>query len=227
MSSVLVIKNAGLEGPGTMGEMLESDGYSLNIISAKKQKIPELKNEMVMIMGAPESANDNLQYLEDELRLIREAVRKHVPLLGICLGSQLVAKAFGAKVFPGQKKEIGFYHNVLIDKKSNSSLFSGFSDKFTVFHWHGDTFDIPHGGVRLAYSDLYNQAFQYGSAVAIQFHMEVDSKIIQSWLDNTKENLELSQLDPKKIRSDIDGNIDTVKQNMKLFYKNFKKEFHL
>lgn len=227
MSSVLVIKNAGLEGPGTMGEMLESDGYSLNIISAKKQKIPELKNEMVMIMGAPESANDNLQYLEDELRLIREAVRKHVPLLGICLGSQLVAKAFGAKVFPGQKKEIGFYHNVLIDKKSNSSLFSGFSDKFTVFHWHGDTFDIPDGGVRLAYSDLYNQAFQYGSAVAIQFHMEVDSKIIQSWLDNTKENLELSQLDPKKIRSDIDGNIDTVKQNMKLFYKNFKKEFHL
>ena len=227
MSSVLVIKNAGLEGPGTMGEMLESDGYSLNIISAKKQKIPELKNEMVMIMGAPESANDNLQYLEDELRLIREAVRKHVPLLGICLGSQLVAKAFGAKVFPGQKKEIGFYHNVLIDKKSNSSLFSGFSDKFTVFHWHGDTFDIPHGGIRLAYSDLYNQAFQYGSAVATQFHMEVDSKIIQSWLDNTKENLELSQLDPKKILSDIDGNIDTVKQNMKLFYKNFKKEFHL
>lgn len=227
MSDVLVIKNAGLEGPSTIGELLESDGYNLQIISAKRQKIPELDHAMVLVLGAPESANDDLQYLRDEMSLIRMAVQKNIPTLGVCLGSQLIAKAFGAKVYPGTKKEIGFYHDVTPDKTAKSSLFSGMSDPFSVFHWHGDTFDIPLGGQRLAYSELYNQAFQYGSAVAVQFHLEVDSEIIRSWLDNTQENLNVSYLDPKKIRSEIDDNIDTIQQNMKLFYKNFKSEFKL
>ena len=227
MSKILIIKNAGLEGPGTIGELLESDGFNLEIISAKKQKIPELDHSMVLVLGAPESANDDLQYLKNELALIQNAVHKNIPTLGICLGSQLIAKSFGAKVYPGPKKEIGFYHDIIPDKAAKSSLFSGFSDPFTVFHWHGDTFEIPPGGQRLAYSDLYNQAFQYGSAVAVQFHLEVNSDMIQSWLDNTKENLNLPYLDPKKIRSDIDGMIEQVQQNMKLFYKNYKKQFHL
>jgi GMP synthase (glutamine-hydrolysing) len=227
MSKVLVIKNAGLEGPGTIGELLQSDGFELEIISAKRQKIPPLDHSMVLVLGAPESANDELQYLQDELTLIRNAVDKNIPTLGICLGSQLIAKAFGASVYPGPKKEVGFYHNIKQDHTTKSSLFSGMSDPFAVFHWHGDTFDIPQGGQRLAYSELYNQAFQYGSAVGVQFHFEVNSDIIQSWLDNTSENLNLPYLDPKKIRSDIDGNIGLVQQNMKLFYKNYKMQFHL
>lgn len=227
MSKILVIKNAGLEGPGTIGNLLESDGFGLEIISAKKQKIPPLDHSMVLVLGAPESANDELQYLKDELALIQKAVDRNIPTLGICLGSQLIAKAFGATVYPGPKKEIGFYHDIKQDHTAKSSLFSGMSDPFTVFHWHGDTFDIPTGGQRLAYSELYNQAFQYGSAVGVQFHFEVDSDIVRSWLDNTTENLNLPYLDPKKIRSDIDGNIGAVQQNMKLFYKNYKTQFHL
>jgi GMP synthase-like glutamine amidotransferase len=227
MSKVLVIKNAGLEGPGTIGGLLESDGFDLQIIPAKKQKIPPLDHAMVLVLGAPESANDDLQYLKDELALIQEAVDRNIPILGICLGSQLIAKAFGAQVYPGPKKEIGFYHNIRVDHTAKSSLFSGISDPFTVFHWHGDTFDIPNGGQRLAYSELYHQAFQYGSAVGVQFHFEVDSNMVQSWLDNTKENLDLPYLDPKKIRSDIGDNIGMVQQNMKLFYKNYKMQFHI
>jgi GMP synthase-like glutamine amidotransferase len=227
MSKILVIRNAGLEGPGTIGELLQSDGFDLEIISAKKQKIPSLDHTMVLVLGAPESANDDLQYLKDELVLIQEAVDRNIPTLGICLGSQLIAKAFGAQVYPGPKKEIGFYHDIKVDHAAKSSLFSGISDPFTVFHWHGDTFDIPKGGQRLAYSELYSQAFQYGSAVGVQFHLEVDSNMVQSWLDNTRENLNLPYLDPKKIRSDIDGNIGAVQQNMKLFYKNYKTQFHI
>lgn len=227
MSKVLVIKNAGLEGPGTIGELLESDGYFLEIISAKRQKIPALDHSMVIILGAPQSANDDLQYLKDELELIRTAAQKNIPTLGICLGSQLIAKAFGARVYPGPKKEIGFYHNILQDKTAKSSLFSGLSEPFTVFHWHGDTFEIPPGGQRLAYSDLYNQAFQYKSAVGVQFHLEVSSDMIQSWLDHTQENLNLPYLDPQRIRSEIDTHMDLVQKNMKIFYKNFKSEFKL
>ena len=227
MSKVLVIKNAGLEGPGTLGPLLESDGFELQIISAKKEKIPPLDHSMILIMGAPESANDDLQYLKDELTLIQNANAQNIPTLGICLGSQLIAKAFGAKVYPGQKKEIGFYNDIVIDSGSKSHLFDGMSNPFTVFHWHGDTFDIPQGGQRLAHSELYNQAFQYGFAVGIQFHFEVNSSIIQSWLDNTKENLNLPYISPTKIRSEIDSKIGTVESNMKIFYRNFKKEFKL
>lgn len=125
------------------------------------------------------------------------------------------------------QKEIGFYHDVFIDKESKSSLFSGISNPFTVFHWHGDTFDIPSGAKRLAYSDLYAQAIQIGSTIGLQFHFEVDSDIVKSWLDNTKEDLKIANIDPKKIRTEIDDYIQTVQKNMKIFYKNFKSEFKL
>lgn len=225
--SILVIKNARLEGPGTIGGLFESDGFTLQTIFAKKEKIPTLDHSVVLILGAPESANDDLQYLKDEISLIQCAAEKNIPTLGICLGSQLIAKAFGAKVFSGPKKEIGFYHDIKIDRASNSRLFEGISDPFTVFHWHGDTFEIPKNAKRLAYSEMYNQAFQYKSAVGVQFHFEVDGETILSWLQNTEEDPSLSYLNPNKIRNEIDANIDTVQSNMKMFYKNFKLEFNL
>ncbi|MBI5697848.1 MAG: gamma-glutamyl-gamma-aminobutyrate hydrolase family protein, partial [Thaumarchaeota archaeon] len=157
----------------------------------------------------------------------RNAVQQNIPTLGICLGSQLMAKAFGAQVYPGPKKEIGFYDNIKIDSGSKSRLFEGMANPFSVFHWHGDTFDIPSGAQRLAYTELYNQAFQYKSAVAVQFHLEVDSNIIKSWLDHTQENLNHPDIDPQKIRSEIVSKIMPVQANMKTFYKNFKSEFGL
>ncbi|MEM2786225.1 MAG: gamma-glutamyl-gamma-aminobutyrate hydrolase family protein, partial [Candidatus Nitrosotenuis sp.] len=112
MSKVLVIKNARLEGPGTIGELLEADGFTLQTVFAKKEKLPPLDHSAVLVLGAPESANDDLQYLRDEMELIRTATQKNIPTLGICLGSQLIAKAFGAQVYKGPQKEIGFYHDV-------------------------------------------------------------------------------------------------------------------
>jgi GMP synthase-like glutamine amidotransferase len=176
-----------------------------------------------LVLGAPESANDALQYLRDELSLILEAAQKNIPVLGICLGSQLMAKAFGARVYRA-KKEIGFYGDIKIDKTAHSRLFEGFCDPFSVFHWHGDTFDIPKNAKRLAYS-AYNQAFQYKSAVGVQFHLEVDGPTVRSWLESTKEDL--GGIDPKKILTEIDSHIETVQKNMQVFYKNFKSEFGL
>jgi GMP synthase-like glutamine amidotransferase len=227
MSKVLVIKNARLEEPGTIGELFSSDGFELQTVFAKKEKIPALDHSVVLVLGAPESANDELQYLKDEMGLIREAAQKNIPALGICLGSQLMAKAFGAKVYPGPKKEIGFYHDVKVDTDSKSKLFDGMTNPFTVFHWHGDTFDIPQNATRLAYSELYNQAFKYGSAVGIQFHFEVNKEIVLSWLENTDVDLNIPYIDPNKIRNEIESNIGNVQKNMKIFYKNFKSEFHL
>jgi GMP synthase-like glutamine amidotransferase len=227
MSEVLVVQNTRVEGSGYLGELLSNDGFVITSVNAKHEKLPEKRYSLVVILGAPESANDDLAYLQAEQKLIKKTVDDNVPLIGICLGSQLIAKTFGGKVYRGPKKEIGFYHDLIID--NNSKLFSGFTNPFTVFHWHGDTFDLPEKATRLVHSTNYpNQAFQIGSAVGLQFHLEVNAEMVNLWLDKTQEKLQqIPYIDPQKIRSDIDENISIVKNNMNNFYNNFKSSFHL
>lgn len=227
MSKVLLVQNTRIEGSGSLGDLLKQDGFELVSVNAKHEKIPTDNFSMVVILGAPESANDDLPYLREEQKLIRTSVEKNIPVLGICLGSQLIAKAFGANVYSGPKKEIGFYNDLKMN--AESKLFSGFQNPFTVFHWHGDTFDLPDGAVRLASSEHYqNQAFQYKSAIGLQFHLEVNEEMVNLWLDNTEEKLkEIPYIDPQKIRSDVDENITIVKSNMENFYNNFQSSFHI
>ena len=228
MSDVLVIQNTRIEGSGILGELLERDGFKISQVFAKNEKLLQNNASFLVVLGGPQSANDDLSYLKDEQQLIREFVSKEKPVLGICLGSQLIAKAFGATIRAGEKKEIGFYHDIIKDDV-NSKLFSGFDNPFTVFHWHAETFDLPKNAVRLAHSNYYeNQAFQLGTSVGIQFHLEVDASMVNLWLDKTEEKLEnIPYIEPEKIRQDIDANISTVKKNMDTFYKNFKSNFNL
>ncbi|MFQ5782215.1 MAG: type 1 glutamine amidotransferase [Nitrosopumilus sp.] len=227
MSSVLLVQNTRIEGSGYLGKLLKNDGFKITSVNAKHEQLPNKEFSLVVILGAPESANDDLPYLQAEQELIKKCVEKNIPVLGICLGSQLIAKTFGGKVYGGPKKEIGFYNDLKIS--NDSQLFSGFQNPFTVFHWHGDTFDLPEGAIGLASSEHYpNQAFQYKSAVGLQFHMEINEEMVNLWLDNTKEKLEkIPYIDPQKIRSEIPENISIVKSNMKNFYNNFKSSFHL
>ena len=227
MSDVLVVQNTRIESSGYLGELLSRDGFDITSINAKHEIIPNKKFSLVVILGAPESANDDFPYLIEEQELIKNSVNDDIPVLGICLGSQLIAKTFGAKVYSGPKKEIGFYNDLKIS--SDSTFFSGFQNPFTVFHWHGDTFDLPQGALRLASSEHYlNQAFQYKSAIGLQFHLEVNEEMVNLWLDNTKEKLQkISYINPQEIRSEINENISIVKSNMKNFYNNFKSSFDL
>ena len=214
MSDVLVVQNTRIESSGYLGELLSRDGFDITSINAKHEIIPNKKFSLVVILGAPESANDDFPYLIEEQQLIKNSVNDDIPVLGICLGSQLIAKTFGAEVYSGPKKEIGFYNDLKIS--SDSTFFSGFQNPFTVFHWHGDTFDLPQGALRLASSEHYlNQAFQYKSAIGLQFHLEVNEEMVNLWLDNTKEKLQkISYINPQEIRSEINENISIVKSNM-------------
>lgn len=227
MSDVLLVQNTRIEGSGHLGDLLKEDGFKINSIHARHEALPEDEFSLVVILGAPESANDDLSYLHKEQELIKKSVKKEIPVLGICLGSQLIAKTFGGKVYSGPKKEIGFYNDLI--PEPNSNLFAGFKNPFTVFHWHGDTFDLPRGATRLVHSEIYpNQAFQYQTAVGLQFHLEVNEQMVNLWLDKTEEKLhDIPYIDPKKIRSEIDEHISIVKSNMKIFYNNFKSSFHI
>lgn len=228
MTDILVVQNTRVENSGLLGKLLEFDGFEIKSVNAKYERIPENDFSFLIVLGAPESANDDLPYLREEQSLIQKFVKNEKPVLGICLGSQLIAKAFGANVYSGPKKEIGFYHDLRIDD-SSSKLFSGFENPFTAFHWHGDTFDLPEGAIRLVHStDYQNQAFQLKTAVGLQFHLEVDEQMVNLWLDRTPERLEkIPYIDPEKIRHEITQNISIVNNNLTKFYKNIKSTFDL
>ena len=228
MSEVLIIQNTKLEGPGAIGDFLLNDGFKIKTIFPKKEKITHNDFSLLVVLGGPQSANDGFPYLREEEDLIRDFAKQKKPILGICLGSQLIAKAFGAKIIRAEKKEIGFYDDLSVDKP-DSKLFLGFENPFTVFHWHGDTFELPKNAIRLVHSvNIPNQAFQLSTAVGLQFHLEVNPQMVNLWLENTEEKLEqIPYINPEKIRQEIDGKIPTVQNNMKIFYKNFKSEFNL
>jgi GMP synthase-like glutamine amidotransferase len=228
VSDILVIQNTKNEGIAMLGSLLEQDGFDITTILAKKEKIPQSSHKAIIILGAPESANDDLHYLKEELTLIQESVKKNTPVLGICLGSQLIAKAFGARVYPGKKKEIGFYHDIEFDS-TYSGLFYGIHSPATVFHWHGDTFDLPDNAIRLAHSqEFQNQAIKIGSAVGVQFHLEIDEFTIRLWLERSKKDLNsASHISAQEIIEDIPKNMQTIHNNLKTFYQNFKSEFSL
>lgn len=229
MSDILVLQNAKYEGLAGLDKLFEEDGFKTQIVFAKKEKIPRLGHAAVVILGAPESANDDLTYLKEEMKVIRESVARKIPVLGICLGSQLIAKAFGAKIYQGKKKEIGIYHDIEFDNTSRSSLFSGIKSPATVFHWHGDTFGLPQNAVRLAHStDYENQALQIGTAVGVQFHLEVDESTIRLWLEKSKDELShVPYIEPDKIIKQIPKHMQTIQNNMKIFYQNFKAAYDL
>ena len=187
MDNVLVIQNTSSEGLGLFQQLLESDGYVIETIHAKQEKIPSKRYSLLIILGAPESVNDNLEYLSDEIHLIQNYVSNSTPILGICLGSQLIAKAFGASVYHGPKKEIGFFHDLRLDSNNMSKLFSNYDNPFTAFHWHEETFTLPQNAIRLVSSNSYpNQAFKIGTAVGLQFHLEVNELMVNSWLEHTQ-----------------------------------------
>ncbi len=131
------------------------------------------------------SANDDLPGLRAELGLIERALEKDVPLLGICLGSQLIAKALGARVYRNQQLEIGWEPVWLTDTGKADAVLKGIESPEKFFHWHGETFDLPEGAEWLAYSEkCRHQAYRYGRRVyGIQFHPEITPEMIVDWCE--------------------------------------------
>jgi len=195
--SVLIIKNIKSEGPGTIEDFLKEKGtaYSIIDLSDCKTEIPDMRNySHLVVMGGPMAVYemDDHSFLSYEAAMIRAFIKTGRPVLGICLGAQMIAYALGAKVYPGAVKETGWYEARITEEGMKDPAFSALSingGPFTeVFQWHGDTFDLPQKAVRTAFSDKYeNQSFRYGDNIhALQFHIEVTPEIIREWFKDEK-----------------------------------------
>ncbi|HEV2201773.1 MAG TPA: type 1 glutamine amidotransferase [Bryobacteraceae bacterium] len=180
--SVLVLRHEPFEHLGHFSRRLDESGICFSYIDLG-QPLSIDGRTGVIIMGGPQSANDPDPGLGAEIRLIREAMARGVPILGVCLGAQLIAKALGARVFRNPAKEIGWAPVYFTEAAKDDPLFGGFASPTTFFHWHGETFDLPAGAEWLAYSDLCrHQAFRYGINVyGVQFHPEVTPEMIVDW----------------------------------------------
>ena len=222
---ILSIQNTEIETLGNFKELFESDGYTIETIHVKKDKIPKELDKYagIVILGGYMSVYEYLPYLNDELDLINNANKLQVPLLGICLGSQLIAEALGGRVYKGKQKEIGWY-NVVINNEGRNDIFKGISNnKIKVFQWHGDTFLLPSSAVLLASSNLYPQAFRLGSSIGILFHLEVTSQMIHDWTKDYGSEMKEVGISAGHIINGKNSEFENLANYCKVVYENFTK----
>lgn len=183
---VLVLQHIACEPPGVFEDVLHDRGAQLCRVELDAgDALPDWRGfDVIVAMGGPMSVNDEaeLPWLAEEKRVIAEAVRAGRPYWGVCLGVQLLAAALGARVFPGPVPEVGLLPVDLTEEGRADPVFSGLHGGLVTLQWHGDTFDLPEGAVRLASSSAYeNQAFRVGRAYGVQFHLEVSAEMAREW----------------------------------------------
>ena len=178
---VFALRHVPFEDLGLIRAPLEERGISIEYPDLYRLDVAQAAG--LIFMGGPMSANDDLPYLRQELQLISQAVELQRPVLGVCLGAQLIAKALGAKVYRNAVKEIGWFDIHFTEAAAHDPLFAGVGPSETVFHWHGETFDLPAGAEWLACSEACrNQAFRAAAGVyGLQFHLEVTPAMIADW----------------------------------------------
>jgi len=201
MKKLLVLQHVAHELLGTLNPLLKRAGFRIRYVNFARH--PDAEPSLdgydgLIVLGGPMSVNDTIRlpHLTTELKLIEEAMRRDIPVLGICLGAQLIAKALGAAVFRNPEKEIGWYDVSPTNHASSDPLLMELQKTEKIFQWHGETFDIPKSTSHLAFSPLCaNQAFRYGTKVyGFQFHMEVDAPMIHRWLKVVDNRIEISNL---------------------------------
>ena len=189
---VHVLQHVPFEGLGSVILWLQSQKATVTTTRLfDSPALPDLRAfDVLVALGGPMSVTDEeaLPWLREEKRFVRESIQSGKPVLGICLGAQLMASALGARVYPGADKEIGW---LPIYACEHSSSTFRFPEKTEVFHWHGETFDLPAGSAHLAKSEgCFHQAFQVGPrAIGLQFHLETTPESADALITNCRHEL--------------------------------------
>lgn len=216
-AKILVLQHAPTEGLGLFEEEMKKANLSWETLMISNDTLfpSAMKLEEYggfIILGGPMGVyeQDKHPWILKELMIVQEMLRQKKPILGICLGAQMLAQAAGGRVYPGTKPEIGWFPIRLDDwfYKRNPCFFQiDPANPHMVFQWHGDTFELPSEGYRLAWNENYkNQAFCFnGNAVGLQFHVEVTEDMIREWLsgDWARKQVIASGGDPERILGDV------------------------
>jgi GMP synthase (glutamine-hydrolysing) len=184
MSDAVAITHVPFEDLGHFAPILEARGFALRYLDAPLDDLtPAARADLLVVLGGPISVNDGTDYpfLADEIGLLEDRLTAGRPTLGLCLGAQLMARALGARVYPGEAKEIG-WGPVALSEVGRESPLRHLADT-PVLHWHGETFELPDGAAHLAATPVCrNQAFALGAhALALQFHPEVTARGLERW----------------------------------------------
>ena len=206
--SAVALRHVAFEDLGLLAPIMEREGWNVSFCEAAVDDLSHrsIRNaDLVIVLGGPIGVyeTDDYPFLMSELGLLEYRLSRDLPTLGICLGSQLMAKALGGRVFKGPVKEIGWGTINLTDEGRSSCLKPLHGDDAVVLHWHGDTFDLPPGCSLLASTDICaNQAFARGSnLLALQFHAEVTDAGFEPWLVGHACELGAAGLDPVALRN--------------------------
>ncbi|MEZ0231713.1 MAG: type 1 glutamine amidotransferase [Methylophilaceae bacterium] len=218
MKPVVVFRHAASEGAGYLGQFLDQKEIVWEVVRIdRNDAIPTSARDFsgLVFMGGPMSVNDPLPWIPPLLDLIREAVSLDIPVLGHCLGGQLISKALGAEVTKNPVKEIGWGEVTVSDNPTASEWF-GTLDKFQGFHWHGETFGLPDQAVHLLASQYCkNQAYALGKHIAFQCHIEMTEKMVQTWCEIGLDEIRASSdspsvYQPEEIKHDLQARISTL-----------------
>ncbi|WP_028632654.1 glutamine amidotransferase [Pseudomonas parafulva] len=210
MKTAIALRHIHFEDVGTLDTVLADAGYALTYLDPTVDTLDGeqiVKADLLIVLGGPIGAYDEQLYpfLHDELRLVRQRIECGKPMLGICLGAQLIARAMHAKVYPMGVKEIGFSPLTLTAAGQDSPLAA--LQGTPVLHWHGDQFDVPEGAQLLASTPVgAHQAFAVGNTIlGLQFHLEADTTRIDQWLVGHASELGQAGIDPVALRAAAKG----------------------
>lgn len=218
MKSAIAIRHVKFEDLGAFAPALEAAGYAIRYLDIGEAELRGLRPEaadLVVVLGGPISVyeEDTYPFLRDEIAFLERRLASGRPLMGICLGAQLIARAAGARVYPSGTKEICI-GPVTLTEAGRASCLWPFATEPTTLHWHGDTFDLPSGATLLASTEVCeNQAFALGrNVIAFQFHPEADTARIEQWLVGHTLELASAGIDIPRLRREALACRDDLRQ---------------
>ncbi len=227
MKRLLFIQHAPEDPPGFVADIMQDYPVVCDTVQVEYEALPPPDHYTAIIaFGGAQHVyeEEKYPYFTVEKEILRYCVSRDIPYLGVCLGGQLLASALNGKVKKHDKKEFGFYNIPLTPAGQSDPLYSGFPGYHKVFHWHKDTFDLPHSSILIASNELTtNQAFRYGRrAYGLQYHIEITPEILQLWLES--DDLQTEGLDGTVVdtmKSESQRQFPEYQEHTRLLIKNF------
>jgi GMP synthase-like glutamine amidotransferase len=205
MKTALCLQHVSFEGPGVFHRALETRGYAVRSFLVPAEGLPLEPGNFLLIMGGPKSVNDADSWIEAELHFVKTALACGIPVLGICFGAQLLAKALGASVAPGPKFEIGMVSVSLTEIGTTDPVFGSMPRIFPVFQWHGEGMTLPPGGTHLATSaDFPVQAFRMKDRTyGLLFHLELEEAGVRALCRECPHDVQRGGMSPEMIQAQL------------------------